>query len=152
MVLWLRLCLPIRFDTWSGKLPYAAEHLSPTHLTCCSGTCESQSLSPCAAAAEAHVPTACVLPQEKPLQWEVCTSQEGVAPASHKQRKLARRNEDPAQPRINKYILKKWKLPRKSKQSLDQNCNSQFLISSYCKATVLKTNQKKYVISINLHI
>jgi len=70
----LRLCLPVWFDPWSGKFPYA-EQVSSMHLNYCSRTYEPQSLSPCTATTEAHMPTACVLPQEKPLQCEVCASQ-----------------------------------------------------------------------------
>ena len=42
--------------------------------------------------------------QEKPPQWEACTLQRRVAPAHRNQRKPACNNEDPTQPKLNKYI------------------------------------------------
>ena len=43
-----------------------------------------------------------VLHNEKPPQWEARTPQWKVAPTRHNKRELARSNEDPAQPKINK--------------------------------------------------
>ena len=52
------------FEPWSGKIPHAAEQLSP-----------------CAKTTEALMPRARALQQEKPPQWEDCTPQRRVAPA-----------------------------------------------------------------------
>ena len=76
------------FEPWSRKIPHATEQLSA-----------------CATTTEAHVPRAGALQQaqqEKPPQWEVRAPQQRVAPTRRNQRKPARSNEDPTQPKINK--------------------------------------------------
>ena len=45
------------------------------------------------------------LRNEKPPQWEARALQQRVAPARRNQRKPPRSNEDPTQPKINKFIL-----------------------------------------------
>ena len=75
VVQWLRVHLPMQetwFNPWSGKIPHAVEQLSlcttstePVHHKY--WACAPQVLSPCAATAEAHVPGAHALQQEKPL-------------------------------------------------------------------------------------
>ena len=51
------------FKPWSGKIPHATEQLSP-----CATSTERMLYSPCATTAEAHVPRARALQQEKPPQ------------------------------------------------------------------------------------
>ena len=60
------------FNPWSGKIAHAAEQLSPCTTTTepVSRAQELQLLSPRAATAETHEPSACAQQQEKPLQWE----------------------------------------------------------------------------------
>ena len=63
---WLRIHLPMqgyRFKPWSGKIPHAAEQLSP-----CTTTTEPAFWSPQATTTEARAPRARALQQEKPLQ------------------------------------------------------------------------------------
>ena len=62
-----------QFSPWSGKTPHAVEQLRP-----CAATTEPASLW--AATSEARMPTAHALQQEKSLQWEAWTSQQGIAP------------------------------------------------------------------------
>ena len=50
---------------------------------------------------------ACALQQERPRQWEARAPRWGVAPACRNWRKPSHRNEDPTQPKKNKYIKKK---------------------------------------------
>ena len=52
------------------------------HMLRSNWACVPQLLSPCAAAAEAHMPRARA-PQEKPPQWEAHAPQQRVAPACH---------------------------------------------------------------------
>ena len=67
---WLRIhlnqCMVHGFETWSRRIPHAAEQLSP-----------------CATATEAacHNYWARALQWEKPPQWEACAPQRRVAPA-----------------------------------------------------------------------
>ena len=53
----------------------------------------------CATTNEAHTPRAYAEQQEKPPQLEAHTPQQRVAPARLKERKLARSNEGPTQPK-----------------------------------------------------
>ena len=55
-------CRGHRFEPWSGKIPHAAEQLSPF-----------------ATATEAHAPRARAPQQEKPPQWEARTLQQRLA-------------------------------------------------------------------------
>ena len=55
---------------------------------------------------EARVPRACAPQQEEPPQWEARTPQWRVGPSHRNWRKPACSNEDPTQPKINKFILK----------------------------------------------
>ena len=57
-------CREHGFDSWSGKIPHTMRQLSP-HTT----TTEPGLYSLTATATEAHVPRACALQQEKPLEW-----------------------------------------------------------------------------------
>ena len=58
------------FECWSGKIPHAAEQLSPCAITTEPAllTHEPQLLSPCARTTEAHAPEARAPQQEKPPQ------------------------------------------------------------------------------------
>ena len=64
------------FDPWSGKTPHATGQLSS-----------------CATTAEARMPKACALEQEKPLQWEAWAPQ---------LEKSLHSDKDAAQPKIIK--------------------------------------------------
>ena len=57
----------------------------------------------------ARAPRARALQQEKPPQWEARALQWRAAPARRNYRKPVRSNEDPMQPKINKFIKKKKK-------------------------------------------
>ena len=59
----------------------------------------SQLLSLHAATTEASTPRACVLQQEKPLQWEVCTPKLETSSPSPQLEKACCSNEDPARPK-----------------------------------------------------
>ena len=85
------------FDPWSGRTPHATEQLSP-----CAATAEPALWSPWATTAEAHMPRARALQQERPQQWEGRAPQGRVAPTHRNGRGPARSNEDPTQPKINK--------------------------------------------------
>ena len=78
------------FDPRSGKIPHAAEQLSP----------RTQLLSLCAATAEACVPRAHAPQQEKPLRGG-CEE-----PAHRNWKKPTDSNEDPVWPKTNKWINK----------------------------------------------
>ena len=61
---WLRIRLPMQghgFEPWSGKIPHAAEQLSP-----CATTTEPALQSPRATTTEARTPRAPAPQQEKP--------------------------------------------------------------------------------------
>ena len=89
VVQWLRICLPMQGTwPWSGKIPHAAEQLSPCGLvsqlqSLCSRAGEPQLLSPRATTTEARAPKARALQQEKLPQWEARAPQQRVAPARH---------------------------------------------------------------------
>ena len=83
-------CRRLVFDPWSGKIPRAAEQLSPgttTYWALCSRVWELKLPSP-----RAHAP------QAKPLQWEACAPQL-VSSACSLQLKSVSSNKDPAQPK-----------------------------------------------------
>ena len=81
---------------------------------------EPQLLSLHAAATEARERRARAPRQEKPPQWEACAPQQRVDPAHRNQRKSARSNEDPMQPKIKK-IGKKKKSNRLLAQKLSKD-------------------------------
>ena len=66
-----------------------------------------EQLSLCIVSMEPKGPRAHVLQQEKPLKWEARALQSRVAPTCSNKRKPVPSNDDPAQTRINKWILKK---------------------------------------------
>ena len=84
---------PVRCNYWDHTL----QLLKPV----CSRARVLQLLSPHAATTEARTPTARAPQQDKPPQWEACTSQWRVAPARRNYRKPAHSNEDPTQPKNN---------------------------------------------------
>ena len=71
------------FHLWSGKIPHAAQQLSPWPqlLSLRSRARETQLLSLRATVTEAGTPRARALQQEKPPQWEARAPQGRVAPA-----------------------------------------------------------------------
>ena len=85
-----------------SHMPRSNQSRAPQLLSLHSRAREPQLLSPRATTTEACVPRACAPQQEKPLQWEAHAPQRRVAPARRNQRKPARSNEDPTQPKINK--------------------------------------------------
>ena len=85
-------CRKYGFDPWSGKIPHATEQLS-SYTT----TIELELWSPGTTATEAHVPRACALQQEKPLQREAPTLQLESSPYSPQLEKSLHSNEDPTQ-------------------------------------------------------
>ena len=106
---------------------------APQLLSLCSRACEPQLLSPCAKTTEAHAPRAHALQQEKPLQWEARAPQWRVGPTCRNERKPARSDEDPTQPKIkninkNKFIKKKFPI-RKFSKSLSQFKHKHFYTS-----------------------
>ena len=74
-----------RFHPWSGKIP------------------QLERLSPCATLLKLKCPTARVPQQEKPLQWKAFTLQLENTRCLLQLEKSPHSNEDPAQPKINKY-------------------------------------------------
>ena len=75
-------CRRHRFDPWSGKIPHAAEQLSPCATTTglCSGAWEMQLLSPRVANSEARVPySSCCTRGATAVRS--CALQRKVAPA-----------------------------------------------------------------------
>ena len=85
---WLRICLPmqgtrVRAPVWEDPTCRgAARPVSHNCWACASGACAPQ--------------------RERPRQWEARALQWRVAPARCSWRKPSHRNEDPAQPKINK--------------------------------------------------
>ena len=77
-----------RLDPQSNKIPPALGQLSPG-----------------ATASEARVPIAWSLQQEKPLQWEARARQLESSPCLQQLEKSVCSSEDPAQPKINKWIF-----------------------------------------------
>ena len=75
-----------RFHPWSGKIPQDLEQLSP-----------------CATLLKLKCPTVHAPQQEKPMQWEAFILQLENTPHSLQLEKSPHSNEDPAQPKINKY-------------------------------------------------
>ena len=80
-----------------GKIPHATEQWSS-----CATTTEPVLQSPRVTTTEAREPRAHAPQQEKPPQWEARAPQRRVALAHHNERKPARSNKDPTQPKINK--------------------------------------------------
>ena len=74
-----------RFNPWSGKIPHAAEQLSPctTTTSLTSRAHEPQLLSLRATTTEARAPRALAPQQEKPSQGEARAPQQRVAPDRH---------------------------------------------------------------------
>ena len=66
-------------------------------------------MSPYPAATEAHAATAHALQQEKPPRRETRAPQLESSPHLPPQEKSPHNDEDPAQPKINKYIILKKK-------------------------------------------
>ena len=78
MVQWLRIHLPIQ-DPWFGKIPRAAEHLSPRVVTTEASLpreCKLQLLSLHAATRETCAPGACPLQRERRFSEEPRTTRE----------------------------------------------------------------------------
>ena len=94
-------CRKHGFTPWSGKIPHAVEQLNP-----CTTTIEPVPKRLGAATTEACAARACALQQEKPPQWDAHTLQLESSPQStrYNYRKSLSSNEDPVQPKINKYI------------------------------------------------
>ena len=76
----LRATKPMHHNYWACVLEWEPQPLKPTRLT-------------------ARAPQ-----QEKPPQWEVCVLHLDSSPPSPQLEKTWCNNEDPAQPKINKYI------------------------------------------------
>ena len=93
---------PVRHNDWASALEPASHsywaHV-PQLLSLSSRAREPQLLSPHITTTEARVPRARAPQQEKPPQWEARAPQRRVAPARLKQRKPARSNKDPTQPK-----------------------------------------------------
>ena len=114
---WWTICLPIR-ETWVLSLiqedPMFCGSANQPHvpqlLGLCSRAQEPQLLSPPAATAEARAPGAPAPRQEKPAPRGGRAPQLESSPRSPQQEKGPRSNEGPAQPNINKHMLKinKW--------------------------------------------
>ena len=96
-------CRGLKFSLWSVKIPHAMEQLN-----LCTNT-EPTLWSPRTATIEAGTLWSLTLQQEKPPQWEACTSQQIVAPTLCNQRKPMYSNEDPMQPKIKNKLQKKRK-------------------------------------------
>ena len=94
---WLRVCLPMQ-GTWVRALVWEDP------------TCR-RATGPVSHNCWASASGACAPQQERPRQWEVRTPRWRVAPARRNWRKPSHRNEDPTQPKINKWSfhLKKKK-------------------------------------------
>ena len=90
---WLRICLPmqgtrVRALVWEDPTCRGATRpVSHNYWACASGACAPQ--------------------QERLQQWEAHAPRWRGAPACHNWRKPSHRNEDPTQPKINKFIKKK---------------------------------------------
>ena len=87
---WFRVCLPMQ-GTWVRALVWedptchgATKPVSHNYWACASGACAPK--------------------RERPRQWEAHTPQWRVAPICRNWRKPSHRNEDPTQPKINKFI------------------------------------------------
>ena len=104
-------CRRHQFNPWSGRIPLTTEQLSPRAATTelCSRDHKPQLLkpmshncwSPCATTAEACVPRACALQQEKPPQCKAHVPQLESRPSSLQLEKSPYSNKGPTQP-INK--------------------------------------------------
>ena len=86
-------------DLGRSHIPWSKWAFLPQLLGLCSRPLEPQLLKP--------APTkACVLKQEKTLQWEVCKSQPESSPHSPQLQKSLCSSDDLAQPKLNKIIFK----------------------------------------------
>ena len=83
---WLRICLPMqgtRVRALGQEDPTCRRATKPMHhnyWACALELASHNYWSPHATTTEAHVPRAHAPQQEKPLQWEACAPQRGVAP------------------------------------------------------------------------
>ena len=98
---WLSICLPmqgtrVRALVWEDPTCRGATRpVSHNYWACASGACAPQ--------------------EERPRQWEARAPRWRVAPTCRNWRKPSHRNEDPTQPKINKWINK---IKKKSKLKL----------------------------------
>lgn len=70
-------CREHEFDSWSKKIPHAMEQLCP----CTKITGETYPRACIPHNSQVHMPRA--LQEEKPLQWEEHTPQQGLVPTHH---------------------------------------------------------------------
>ena len=95
-----------RAGSWSRGIPHVARQLS-----LCTTTTEPGSQGQGTATTEARAPRAWAPQEEKPLQWEASASQPESSLCSAQLEKSPHGNEDPAQPKINKYFFFKKRFP-----------------------------------------
>ena len=91
------------FDPWSGRIPHALGQLS-----LCATTPEPVPYSPGAAAMKSACPRAQAPWQEKPPPWEAHALQLERSPRLPQLENSQSCNKDPAQPKINKIISKRY--------------------------------------------
>ena len=104
---WLRIRLPMqgtRVRALIREDPTCRGATKPMRHNYWACALEPMSHNYWARAPRAHAPQ-----QEKPPQWEACPPQRRVAPARYTREKPACSNEDPTQPKINKFIKLKKK-------------------------------------------
>ena len=93
-------------NLWSGKIPHAAEQLSP-RTTTIEPVLRNPLLSPCTTAVEACVPQSlCSARRETTAERSRCTTAT-EQPSSATTREKPASNENPAQPEINEERKKK---------------------------------------------
>ena len=92
-----------------SHMPRSNEARAPQLLSLGSRAREPLLLSPCATTTEARVPRARAPQREATAMRSPCTATKSSPPTTHhNQRKPASSNEDPVQPKINKFIKKKF--------------------------------------------
>ena len=86
-----------------SHMPWSNSARAPQRLSLRSRAHEAQLLSPRATTTEACAPRVRAPQQERPLRQDARALQRRVAPARCNERKAARNNEDPMQPKINTF-------------------------------------------------
>ena len=109
MTPWQRICLPVQkteFQSLIQKNPTCLRATKPASHNYWVWAQDPQALSPRPAAPGPVCPGARAPRQEKPLQWDARTPQLESGPYSPRPG-TRRGSEDPAQPKINKYLIVK---------------------------------------------
>lgn len=117
------------FDSWSGKIPHAAQQLS-----LCTTTAEPACLEP-------------MLCNKQPLQWEARALPLERSPWLPQLDKSPHSNEDPAQPKISKIFKKTrekicWNITRAGNVKRKQNYSALFVLLHQEECSLIRKEHK----------